>query len=255
MWTRPEIAALVGSLGLMLAAREATAQPDLPPPPPPPINQPIEVPSLPPPPAPASTSPAAPPRRPPVPAPPPPPPPPYRAVPVHPRRVEEVVYVERPEPRPVAITLNPLGLFVGRLSANVELQIEPHHSFIVAPNVLVFDADRGQAHSLISEGLGFATHSSSSVGVELGYHYWWQWHRALRGPFFGPSLLLGGTSQASAGDPTREQGYWGLAFDVGDQEVLPGGFTVGAGGGLEVVELAGKAAVVPRLLLDVGCSF
>jgi len=42
---------------------------------------------------------------------------------------------------------------------------------------------------------------------------------------------------------------------VGDQEVLPGGFTVGAGGGLEVVELAGKAAVVPRLLLDVGCSF
>ena len=135
------------------------------------------------------------------------------------------------------------------------MQLEPHHSLIASPNVLVVDANRGGAGSLVSEGLGFASQTSSSVGIELGYHYWLQWQRALRGPFLGPSLLLGRTTAANVGDPTYAHAYWGVAFDGGWQEVLPGGFTVGAGGGLELVRMAGTGAIVPRFLLQIGWSF
>jgi hypothetical protein len=259
MTQRPEIVAAVAFVvGSMLLAQPAPAQPNLPPPPPPPIDQPDEVPSLPPPPPRGQTSPSdttaprnPPPRR----TAPPPPPPPY-GVSARPRRSDDVVvYVEPPEAHPVAVTLNPVGLFRGRLSVNVELQLQPHHSLYVSPNVLVFHSDRGDESSLVSEGLGFATRTSSSVGLEFGYHYWWRWSRELRGPFIGPALLLGSTTEASVGDPTHGQSYWGLAFDFGWQEVLPGGFTAGVGAGLETVRLAGTGAVVPRFLLQLGWSF
>jgi hypothetical protein len=255
MTKRPEIVAALVAAGVGLA-RPAPAQPNLPPPPPPPIDQPPgPLPSLPPPPprqAPPAESP------PPPPPPPrrttPPPPPPYH-VSVRAHRTEEVIYVEPIAAYPVALTLNPLGLFGGRLSANLEVQLEPHHSLVVSPNVLAFHADRGDPNSLLSEGLGFATRTSQSVGLEFGYHYWWRWARMLRGPYLGPSLLLGSTTNGGVGDPTHAQGYWGLAFDVGWQEVMPGGFTAGIGGGLEVVRMAGTGAVVPRLLMQIGWSF
>jgi hypothetical protein len=239
---RPEIvAALVAAWAGF--ARPASAQPNLPPPPPPPIDQPTQLPQLPP-------EQAPPPRR-TI----PPPPPPYRGSVRARRTVEDVVIVEPPAAYPVALTLNPLGLFVGRLSANLEVQLEPHHSLVVSPNVLVFHADRGGSDGLLSEGLGFAQRTSSSFGIEFGYHYWWRWSRMLRGPYLGPSLLLGSTTNAGVGDPTHAQTYWGLAFDVGWQEVTPGGFTAGIGGGLEFVRMAGAGAVVPRLLLQIGWSF
>jgi hypothetical protein len=249
MTKRPEIVAALVAAGVGFA-RPGQAQPNLPPPPPPPIDQPGPLPSLPP--SPRETSPAEsppPPRR-----TPPPPPPPYRAS-VRAHRTEEVIYVEPLAAYPVALTLNPLGLLGGRLSANLEVQLEPHHSLFASPNVLLFHADRGDPNSLLSEGFGFATRASQSVGIEFGYHYWWRWSQALRGPYLGPALLLGSTTDAGVGDPTHAQGYWGLAFDVGWQEVMPGGFTAGIGAGLELVRMAGTGAVVPRLLLQIGWSF
>lgn len=160
-----------------------------------------------------------------------------------------------PPERPLAITLNPLGLFWGRLSANVEYQLAPHHSLFVSPNALFFETDRGGPSNLISEGLGFASSASLGLGAELGYHYWWEWARALRGPYIGPSLLLGLTSKAQVGNPAHVQGYWGVAVDLGWQEVLGGGFTAGVGVGLEFIDMAGAGRIVPRLLLDVGWSF
>jgi hypothetical protein len=258
MTKRPEIVAVVALAAAgVLFAHPAPAQPNLPPPPPPPIDQPQELPSLPPPPPRGETSPsetppsrAPPPRR----TAPPPPPPPYSTS-SHSRRSEDVVYVEPSDAHPVAVTLNPIGLFRGRLSANLEVQLEPHHSLVVSPNLLVFHSDRGAAGSLVSEGLGFASPTSSSIGLEFGYHYWWRWAQELRGPFLGPALLLGSTTDASVGDPTHAQSYWGLAFDIGWQEVLPGGFTAGVGAGLEIVRMAGTGAVVPRFLLQLGWSF
>jgi hypothetical protein len=228
---------------VVLASRAADAQ-DLPPPPPPPIGQPGDVPPPAPPPRPASP----PPRYEPA----PPPPPPYG----HPHRRREVIYVEEePVARPVAITFNPAALALGRLSANVEVLLAPHHSLVLSPNVLAFQEGHGGRYDLASEGLGFATERSSSFGAELGYHYWWRWRRSLAGPYFGPSLLLGSVTNASVGSTTAAQAYWGAAFDAGGQAVLPGGFTLGAGIGLGFVELASSAALFPRFLFQLGWSF
>lgn len=154
----------------------------------------------------------------------------------------------------MAITLNPLALTVGRLSANVELVVASHHSLVLSPNLIAFHEDRGGRDSVVSEGLGFATSTSRGIGSELGYHYWWRGGRSLAGPFLGPSVLVGSTTNASVGDTNGAQGYWGLAFDAGGQAVLPGGFTVGAGLGVGVVEMARADAVFPRLLFQLGWS-
>jgi hypothetical protein len=157
--------------------------------------------------------------------------------------------------RDTALTLNPVALALGRLSGNVELRVARRHSLIASPSLLFVHEDRGGRYSLVSEGLGFATTTSSGFGIELGYHYDWSWLGELRGLFFGPSLLLGGTTDASVGDPSHTQAYWGLAVDLGEQEVLSGGFTIGAGVGLGLVRMADATAVFPRLLLQVGWSF
>ncbi|HEY3819997.1 MAG TPA: hypothetical protein VGL81_22685 [Polyangiaceae bacterium] len=233
-------AALIAAV--VLAAPAAEGQ-DLPPPPPPPIGQPTELPPA----TPARPAPPPPPRYEPV-----APPPPYG----HPRRRRETIYVyEEPVARPVAVTLNPAALVLGRLSANVEVLLAPHHSLVLSPNLLVFQEGHGGRYDLASEGLGFATQRSSGFGAELGYHYWWHWRRSLVGPYFGPSLLLGSVTNASVGPTASAQGYWGGAFDAGGQGVLPGGFTMGAGVGLGFVEMASVAAVFPRFLFQLGWSF
>ena len=235
---------LVGIAAVVLTGAAAGAQ-DLPPPPPPPIGQPSDLPPAPPPARPAP----APPRY--EPAPPPPPPPYYRG-----RRRREVVYVyEEPVARPVAITFDPAALVLGRLSANVEFLLAPHHSLVLSPNVLAFQEGHGGRYDLASEGLGFATERSNSFGGELGYHYWWRWRRSLMGPYFGPSLLLGSVTNASVGPTAAAQAYWGGAFDAGGQGVLPGGFTIGAGIGLGFIELGSNGAVFPRFLFQLGWSF
>jgi hypothetical protein len=219
-----------------------------------PAAAPPPLPPAPTPPAPsAAPRPSAPPRRPPPVLAPALPAPTYRAI--HTRRPEVAYDVEAPRARPVAVTIDLLPLALGRLSGNVELLFAPHHALIASPNLLFLHVDRGGSSSAVSEGFGFATRTSLSLGVELGYHYFWSWQRSLRGPFFGPSLLLGVTTDASVGDATHAQAYWGIAFDAGWQEVLAGGFTIGAGVGLGLVHLADATAVFPRFLLQAGWSF
>jgi len=168
------------------------------------------------------------------------------------RRLEPVIVVEERR-HPVALTINPAPAGFGRLSGNVEFLVVAHHAIILSPNVLFFPIDRGGRSSLVSEGLGFATHDSASFGMELGYHYWWRGRDALRGPFAGPSFLLGTTTQSSI-DPSRALGYWGAAFDVGLQEVVRGGFTIGGGAGLGLLRMSTSTAVFPRVLLQIGWS-
>ena len=166
-----------------------------------------------------------------------------------------LVYPEWDPPKPVALTLNPLDLVVGRLSGNLEVQLAPHHSLGASPNAIIFGLDRGGRYNLESQALGFASHASNGFGIELGYHYWWRWSRSLRGPFIGPSFLLGSTDHAVVGDTTDAQTYWGAALDAGGQAVLSGGFTVGGGVGVGFLHMADANAVFPRFLFQMGWSF
>jgi hypothetical protein len=163
--------------------------------------------------------------------------------------------VEEERGRPLALTVNPLGVALGRLSSNAEALLAPHHALVISPNVLLFEVGRGGRYNLISEGFGYATQTSTSYGIELGYHYWLRARRSLRGTFLGPSLLVGTTTDPSVAEPpSRAQGYWGFAFDAGLQEVMPVGFTIGGGIGLGVLRLGDATAVFPRLLLQTGWS-
>ncbi|HXX70084.1 MAG TPA: hypothetical protein VEK07_23085 [Polyangiaceae bacterium] len=157
--------------------------------------------------------------------------------------------------RSVAVTWNPAGLGWGRLSANAEIALAPHHALIVSASTLVFQADRGSSRDLLSQGFGFASSTSFGLGGEIGYHYWLRGLPSLSGPFVGPSFVFGTTTHANVGDTTNAQGYWGLALDVGLQEQLFGGFTAGAGLGIELVDMAAVTALVPRVLAQVGWSF
>ena len=133
--------------------------------------------------------------------------------------------------------------------------LAPHHSIVASQRAHLPGRPRRPALALLSEGFGFASPSSFGVGAEVGYHYWPRASDVLRGWFFGPSLLAGLTTDATVGDPTHAQGYWGLALDLGAQEVLGNGFTAGLGGGIGFLHMAGTSAFVPRLLLQLGWTF
>ncbi|MGA7119644.1 MAG: hypothetical protein WBY94_06070, partial [Polyangiaceae bacterium] len=217
-----------------LAVTRALAQPNLPPPPPPPIGEPTDIaPST----SPSASSAAAvasqlPPHAkstltapgPPPAAPnasaaahrvaPPPPPSPSPLRPGPRRHHTEAYLYESRRRRPVTLTLSPLPLAGGRLCVAAELLIAPHHAVFASPNLLFAEVDRGGRSSFVSEGFGFASTASGGAGIEMGYHYWSHARESLRGMFFGPSILLGDTSQSSV-DPSHAQGYWGLALDVG----------------------------------------
>jgi hypothetical protein len=255
MATRDAVIVLVAAV--IVGTRPASAQPDLPPPPPPPLTEPNDVPSLPPPPEPPSTPYVRPAghAQPPTPS-------GVRArhgdragAGAHPGPALEAERVRPARPATTTLSWNPLGVFWGRLSGNVEVLVAPHHALVASPDVLVFRAGRGGPRSLLSEGFGFTTTPSLSFGAELGYHYWWSGLTSLRGPFFGPSLLAGATTHASVGDGSRVQPYLGAAVDVGAQEVFHGGFVAGGGLGLGVVHMADTTALVPRLLGQIGWSF
>jgi hypothetical protein len=256
-----------------LLAPPALAQPNLPPPPPPPLDHTGAPPELPPPPPPPPGTPE--PRRNPAAVPPPaatapgptPQTPPgkpprngeHHAEPAplhHFEPVPEVVVHERPPARIVAmVTLNPVPLIWGRVSANLEFLFAPHHALVLSPYLLLNNADRG---GLLAQAFGFATSSSSGAGGEIGYHYWSHYHwwpGQLVGVFWGPSFLAGETTNPTAVDGTGSWGYWGAALDIGQQTVFGSGFTAGGGLGVGFVHMASSTAIFPRFLLQLGWAF
>ncbi len=231
---------VLAGLGALAWARTGRGQVNLPPPPPPPL----------------STN-----------NPPPPPPPANQGgggsgTRPKPRPVEQHTTAsqqQREEPaesfdadaraaRKLSIRLNPLPLFLSRLSVDVEYELAPHHALVAAPQLTFHDRDRGK---LPSYAFGYTASESSGVGAELGYHYWLA--PRMEGLFLGPSLLVGFT-----GHPVvSTHAYYGLAFDVGYQLMLANGFTIGGGGGLLAIGAGGGNAlhVTPRVLFGIGWSF
>jgi hypothetical protein len=160
--------------------------------------------------------------------------------------------------RPVALTLNPLTLALGRIGLNVEALPAPHHGIMLNPYY--------SSASVESETVET---SYKSFGGELGYHFY-SGARGANGFFVGPSLVF---TRTTISDECRAVGCtkqadgalttYGVAFDVGGQAVLDNGFTIGGGGGVMYLKSSSSAngsrflkfeGTLPRFLFTVGYS-
>jgi hypothetical protein len=161
---------------------------------------------------------------------------------------------------PVAITYNPLSLFIGRVSFNVEWAPATHHVIIASPHFATTGATIaiGPNETVDQHIIG--------GGGELGYRYY-TGHRGMNGVFIGPSLIGGGYS---ADLPSGNKAFTnvGGAVDVGVQAVLLNHLALGAGVGIEYLHVShdfhdlptspaslAQSGIKPRLLAQGGYAF
>ena len=158
---------------------------------------------------------------------------------------------------PVALTLNPLSLLLGRIGANVEYLPAKHHAIMLNPYM----------SSVSVESTNVKT-SFSSYGAELGYHFY-TGSKGANGFYVGPSLMaMRTTSKAECTGPCTGSAdvdflTYGAALDFGRQYVSDGGFTIGGGGGAMYLRSTASPdgsntvkfeGFVPRILFTVGYS-
>jgi hypothetical protein len=160
--------------------------------------------------------------------------------------------------KPLAITLNPLTLLLGRYGANVELLPAKHHALVANPYF-------GMANVTLND----VKTSYSMYGGELGYHFY-SGSRGANGFYVGPSFIYMRTREhEECGSPgcsvaaDMDFSTYGMAVDLGGQWVADSGFTIGGGGGLMYLRsdatrngngVARFEGVLPRLLFTIGYS-
>ena len=243
------------SHAMALLAHPAFAQPNLPPPPPPPIDQPSEVPSLPPPP-PRAQTPAS-----------------HRSPRPRLRRGDRPPHRRPPRTAPRRARPAPRSRRLRRTAGDASRRGHPEPDR--APSRARQREPRDCRSSRITPSSCRRTCSSSTrteatqepafggprlrdrprraaSGSSSATTTGGAGRGASRARSSGPRSFSGSTTDATVGDPTHAQSYWGIAFDVGWQEVIPGGFTAGVGAGLEAVRMAGTGGVVPRFLSAAG---
>lgn len=166
--------------------------------------------------------------------------------------------------KPVAIQGNPLGLIVGRYSADVELLPEPHHAMHLT--------------AIGYYALPGVDDSFRGFGAEMGYR-WYAGQHGPHGVFAGASFLVGqyryvhATTQPSAFDVADDMQFVsvGGALDGGFQAIVLGNLAVGAGAGVQYsVDTARPhfeyvnhpwhdalygPGVRPRVLVSIGAAF
>lgn len=177
---------------------------------------------------------------------------------------DKVLKTEADEPRfrPLAITLNPMSLALGRFGVNVEYMLGTHHGVMLNPYGQFTSAESGNTKT-----------SYKNFGAELGYHFY-TGHKGANGFFIGPQLLYMHSSSettasgagVSVGGTSTFDAY-GVAVDLGGQHVFDNGITVGGGVGLMYLKSSATAdagatsstlkfdGVLPRFLAMVGYSF
>ena len=169
--------------------------------------------------------------------------------------------------KPIAVTVNPLGLAIERYGANVEASPLPHHVFtgsLYAQSIPVGLVKSLSGRNEINDAGG------SSLGGELGY-------RLYSGSVGADGLFVGGSFVSTplayprldldmrSADLVRFNAL-GAAFDLGVQKVTSSGFTIGGGVGVMYLSyslpndirrlpIGFEPHVLPRLLLAAGWSF
>jgi hypothetical protein len=160
--------------------------------------------------------------------------------------------------RPLALTLNPITLLLGRVGLNVEYMPAAHHGIMLNP---YFSSASAETDALRTNYF--------SWGGELGYHFY-TGKKGANGFFVGPSFVFTrttmGTECIDAGctlEPEIEFTTYGVAVDFGGQHVFDNGFTIGGGGGLMYLKSSASAGggsfikfegTIPRMLFTIGYS-
>jgi hypothetical protein len=163
----------------------------------------------------------------------------------------------------VAIQGNPLGVVIGRYSADLEYLPAPHHALHLTP--VGYFALPGVADQYFG------------YGAEVGY----RWYSSADGPsgfFLGGSVLIGSFTYVHTAEPgvtvdasdNTTFAQVGGAIDAGYQLVFLGNLAVGAGVGLSYTvdtatptfeagnrndDLLYGAGLRPRALLSIGAAF
>lgn len=164
----------------------------------------------------------------------------------------------------VAIQGNPLGLAIGRYSADLEYLPAPHHALHLTP--VAYYALPGTSDQL------------TGFGAEVGYR-WYSGAHGPQGVFVGASFLVGDyeyvhrTYAPSPLDQPDDTQYVSLggAIDAGYQAIVLGDFAVGVGAGAEYTvdntephfeypshpwhDLFYGPGLRPRALLSVGAAW
>lgn len=174
------------------------------------------------------------------------------------------------ELKSIAIEANPLGVFIGHYSINVEWMPAMHHALVLNPHY-----DSVTAGVTATDGTSVVSYDEhfSGGGAELGYRFY-TGRKGPNGFFVGPSLLLAAYSASNSeitGSKATNFSRVGFAIDIGGQAVLDSGFVVGGGFGLQrtwvngvddysgdlplSAELLVGGGVRPRFLFTVGYAF
>ncbi len=169
--------------------------------------------------------------------------------------------------RPIAVTINPLGLAFERYGGNVEASPLPHHVFagtLYTQAIPMWLVKSLSGHDEIHDNSG------SSIGGELGYRIY-SGRIGADGLFAGASFVSMPLAypridaDLRSADLVRFNALGG-AFDIGAQKVTESGFTFGGGVGVMYLSYAMPSDirripiglephVLPRLLLAAGWSF
>jgi len=169
--------------------------------------------------------------------------------------------------RPIAVTINPLGLAFQRYGGNVEASPLPHHVFtgsLYAQAIPMGLVKSLSGHDEIHDNSG------ASLGGELGYRIY-TGSLGADGLFAGASFLSMPLAypridaDLRSADLVRFNALGG-AFDIGAQKITESGFTIGGGVGVMYLSYAMPSDirripiglephVLPRLLLAAGWSF
>ncbi|MBV9946799.1 MAG: hypothetical protein JOZ69_08130 [Myxococcales bacterium] len=161
---------------------------------------------------------------------------------------------------PFAIEWNPLDVFVGALSFNLEWVPATHQAIVVTPRIVHTTADvsvnPGQTES----------QAFSGFGGEVGYRYY-TGHRGMNGVFIGPSLIAGVFNGSLPGGDQAFTNF-GIAGDVGLQQIFFDHLVLGGGVGVEYLSVShdfhdlptapstvASSGVKGRLLFAVGYGF
>jgi hypothetical protein len=188
----------------------------------------------------------------------------------HPSPAQQGTHEAEHEFKSLAFEANPLGIFIGHYSVNIEWMPAMHHALVINPH---YDSVTASVTGVDGSGVTSYDEHFSGGGAELGYRFY-TGRKGPNGFFVGPSVLLAAYSATSSdftGSEATNFSRVGFALDLGGQAVVGGGFVIGGGFGLQrtwvngvddysgdlplSAELLVGGGVRPRFLFAMGYAF